>query len=219
MLFSDDEGETFTEPQILFPGSGSYDRNRIILDLSRNWLYPLYNESVGGSVLGTKSSRAPVEPYTDWKLQFFPDSDGLVQPTIIRPVPTSPFLRAYFRDRAAKHIYTATSSDDGGSWTDPKATDLPNNNAAIQATVLQSGNVALVYNPLTKGRNILSISLSFDQGNTWKVTKNLEKTSNADDEFSYPSILQTQDGMIHVTYTYLRQTIKYAVFNESWISK
>lgn len=103
-LFSSDEGNSFTEPQILFPGSGSYDRNRIILDLQNNWvpslfhallvtnyhqLFPLYNESIGdgAAVLGTLAFEESVLPGSNWNLADFPKADGLVQPTIIRPVP------------------------------------------------------------------------------------------------------------------------------------
>ena len=42
----------------------------------------------------------------------------------------------------------------------------------------------------------------------------------ADDvEYSYPSVLQTSDGYIHVSYTYNRETIKYVKFMENWIYK
>jgi len=36
-------------------------------------------------------------------------------------------------------------------------------------------------------------------------------------DYSYPSIIETPDGIIHVSYTFRRRTIKYAPFNESWI--
>ena len=36
-------------------------------------------------------------------------------------------------------------------------------------------------------------------------------------EFSYPTLLQSPDGYIHISYTYNRDTIKYVKFKESWI--
>ena len=55
----------------------------------------------------------------------------------------------------------------GKSWTRPEKTDLPNNNAAIQANVLSSGKVVLCFNPTTKPRDIMRIAVSEDGGETW----------------------------------------------------
>jgi hypothetical protein len=38
-------------------------------------------------------------------------------------------------------------------------------------------------------------------------------------DYSYPSIVETPDGIMHMTYTFRRRTIKYATFDESWIKK
>ena len=38
-------------------------------------------------------------------------------------------------------------------------------------------------------------------------------------EFSYPSVLQTGDGAVHVVYTYDRRTIKYKRVSEKWITR
>jgi len=38
------------------------------------------------------------------------------------------------------------------------------------------------------------------------------------EEYSYPSILETGDGVIHVAFTYRRQTIKDVSFREDWIA-
>lgn len=51
----------------------------------------------------------------------------------------------------------------------PAATELPNNNAGIEANLLLSGRFALVYNPTTSDRNPLRIALSSDEGDEWGV--------------------------------------------------
>ena len=56
-------------------------------------------------------------------------------------------LISFFRDRRAQYIYRATSSNDGVTWSKPSKTKLPNNNSGIEATVLISGHIAIVYNP------------------------------------------------------------------------
>ena len=157
---------------------------------------------------------------TQWQEYSMKDSNYLVQPSVIRPVANESFLMSFFRDRRHEHIYSATSEDDGKTWSKPEATSLPNNNAAIQATVLKSGNIAIVYNPTTSSRNPISISLSEDRGKTWRYTRNLEfvhKEEETKVEFSYPSILQSADETIHVSYTYNRDTIKYTKLTEEWI--
>ena len=34
-------------------------------------------------------------------------------------------------------------------------------------------------------------------------------------EFSYPAIIQTSDGMVHISYTWKRQKVKHAVIDPS----
>lgn len=160
--------------------------------------------------------------HINWKGYDIAKSNYLVQPSVVRPVPNRHYIKAFFRDRRAENIYSASSTDEGYSWTEPKKTVLPNNNAAIQATMLASGNMALVFNPTNEGRNIIRIAISKDGGDTWPQYRDLEHASlggGADKkvEYSYPSILQTPDGYIHVSYTYNRDTIKYVRFRESWV--
>jgi len=40
-----------------------------------------------------------------------------------------------------------------------------------------------------------------------------------DNEFgySYPTLLQTRDGRLHVAYSYLRKTIKHVILAPEWI--
>ncbi|MCF7914775.1 MAG: exo-alpha-sialidase [Spirochaetaceae bacterium] len=73
----------------------------------------------------------------------------------------------------------------------------------------------------------LSIAISEDGGKTWPHIRDLETgdgycmTNNSKDsvnrEYSYPSIKQTDDGKLHITYTYYRQKIKYVYLDEKWV--
>lgn len=73
----------------------------------------------------------------------------------------------------------------------------------------------------------LTIAVSEDEGKTWPYMRDLETgdgyclTNNSKEglnrEYSYPSIKQTNEGMIHITYTYFRQYIKYVCLTEDWI--
>jgi len=73
----------------------------------------------------------------------------------------------------------------------------------------------------------MTLAISQDNGNTWPYIRNLEVgdgyclTNNSKDklnrEYSYPSIKQTADGKIHITFTYFRQVIKYVCVTEDWV--
>ena len=72
----------------------------------------------------------------------------------------------------------------------------------------------------------MTLAISADEGRTWPWRRNLEvgdgycMTNNSKEglnrEFSYPSIRQAADGLLHITYTYWRQAIKYVRVAEDW---
>ena len=74
----------------------------------------------------------------------------------------------------------------------------------------------------------MTLAFSADAGLTWPWRRNLETgdgycmTNNSKDrlnrEFSYPSIVQTADGMLHCAYTYWRQAIKYNRLHTDWVT-
>jgi predicted neuraminidase len=107
------------------------------------------------------------------------------------------------------------SDDNGKSWGKMTATSLPNPNSGIDAVTMKDGRQLLVYNPTSDGARVpLSIAVSND-GKNWKRICDLEglTKSNASDEYSYPAVIQTTDGVIHIVYTYNRQTIKHVILN------
>jgi len=199
---------------------GSFDRNRVVLRLDGTWMLPIYF-----AVRSTSEQHSAMEITQDrgmtWKQYDCIQSNYLVQPSVIRAKLGEPHLRAFFRDRRSQHIYRADSEDDGQLWTIPIKTILPNNNAAIEATILYytSNATVIVFNNQTKGRNALEIALSYDEGVSWPYQRYLEH-SDENMEYSYPTVLQTPDGDIHVSYTYnlvTVSTVKYVVVNENWI--
>jgi predicted neuraminidase len=88
-------------------------------------------------------------------------------------------------------------------------TDLPNPNSGIDAVLLADGQSLLVYNDATEGRERLNVATSAD-GKTWRKVLDLEDQPG---EYSYPAVIQTPDGLVHVTYTYRRRSIKHVVID------
>ena len=74
-----------------------------------------------------------------------------------------------------KRIRLSTSTDDGESWIAVVDTAFPNPGAGIEAVVLTTGNWALIYNDTARGRHSLAVSLSDDEGKSWKWTRHVEK--------------------------------------------
>jgi predicted neuraminidase len=140
---------------------------------------------------------------------------GVIQPAVWEYAPgrLKMLLRA---TRAVGFICQSLSDDYGRSWTAPAITSLPNPNSGIDAVRLTDGRIALVYNPSQMERTPLALALSEDNGVTWPQQRLLE---DGPGEFSYPSIIQAQDGLIHVVYTHQRTTIQHAVVDVEWIEE
>ena len=102
-------------------------------------------------------------------------------------------------------IATADSGDGGKTWTPLRATELPNPNSGIDAVGLKDGRIVLVYNHTTSGRSPLNLAVSSD-GDKWQMFQVLESDPG---EYSYPAIIQSQDGALQVVYTWNRKRIKH----------
>lgn len=140
-----------------------------------------------------------------------PINDGrgvrLIQPPLLRTGADE--VVALMRSTAGR-IYSSRSADRGATWSSPKTLDLPNPNSGLDAVTLWDGRHVLVYNPVSEGRSPLAVALSSD-GRTWTRVLTLEDEAGA--EFSYPAVIQTADGLIHVTYTWKRLRIRHVVID------
>ncbi|PHS10133.1 MAG: sialidase [Blastopirellula sp.] len=151
-----------------------------------------------------------------WKL-IGPVNDGkefsAIQPTVL----THPGgkLQALCRSKESKIVET-WSDDDGLTWSKMAATSLPNPNSGIDAVTLQDGRHLLIYNHTLRksgwggSRSFLNVAIS-DDGKSWKPCLILEQEDKG--EFSYPAVIQSSDGLVHITYTHLRTKVKHVVVN------
>ncbi|HEV2275256.1 MAG TPA: sialidase family protein [Acidobacteriaceae bacterium] len=240
LLFSTDNGESWSRPSVLFSQAGSYTRQPLVLMDDGAWMLPMYYTPSAGITKGAQSNYSVVKISNDqgktWRECRIPDSEGLVQPSVVK-LRRHAYL-VFLRSRYADFIYQASSSD-GCIWSKPVPTALPNNNASIQAARLSDGHLVMAFDnsstqagrtkPQTAKRFPLSVALSVDEGKTWRWVRDLETGTEGSsgndyyplgagrDEYSYPAILQMPDGRIISAYTYRRLAIKAVRFNESWI--
>ena len=116
-------------------------------------------------------------------------------------------------------LATTWSSDEGKSWSALARTQLPNPNSGTDAVTLADGRQLLVYNHSappperpTKGlRYPLDVALSTD-GLTWQHVLTIE-SEPVGNGYSYPAVIQSSDGLVHVTYTWDRKMIKHVVLD------
>ncbi len=139
-----------------------------------------------------------------------PSEFGAIQPTILVHSPA----RLQILCRSRQGVITEAWSDDAGqTWGPMTATSLPNPSAGIDAVRLKDGRFLLVYNPSAQGRDKLEIAVSPD-GKRWRQAVVLE---NAPGEYSYPAVIQSRDGLVHVTYTWRRERIRHVVIDPARI--
>lgn len=179
-LHSTDGGVSWSAPAPYDWPHGAFVRNPPIPTRSggkQALLLPMYYTPDGFFEHSTQYStiRQSFDGGRTWpeETEMFGTRGRLVQPSVIRL--ENGKLKAFFRDRNARHIFTSESAD-GKSWSPPQRTTLPNNNSGIVAIALRSGRVLLLFNNV-RGRAHrwpMSAALSVDDGNTWPYVRDLE---------------------------------------------
>jgi predicted neuraminidase len=202
-----------------------------VLDGTR-LIVPLYSDGFSFSLMAISDDWGAT-----WKTSTPIVGRGNIQPSLARRKDGT--LVAYMRDNGPppKRLMISRSTDRGETWSTVEDSELPNPGAGAEVLVLKSGNWALIYNDLERGRYSLAVSLSEDEGRTWRWTRHLERDPESTDQrqlgqYHYPSIFQAADGTLHATYSYFappasvtpdaenrlpRKSIKHAHFNEAWI--
>ena len=205
---------------------GAFTRNApLALPPHGRLLLPIYNSTPGA--IPDYPIYLHEEADGSWRATRAPGAD-LIQPTVIARgggAPGGPArLRAWLRDENQSCAWLSDSEDGGERWSEPARTALQNNNAALAALALRSGAVAVVYDDEAGSgtpRSPLVIALSDDGGETFPVKRALQvhddNATTTVGEYSYPAIVQEEQGRIVVAYTVDRLAIKVVRFDEAWV--
>ena len=210
MKRSNDHGRTWSEREALPPGFLGPIKNKPVL-IGNRLLCPSSTEKSGWKVhieTTTDMGRTwtKTEPINEGKIV------SAIQPSILQHADGRLQLLCRSKERVIRESWSA---DGGITWSPMQAAALPNNNSGTDAVTLSDGRHLLVYNhvkptpemPNGKGpRTPLNVAVSKD-GKAWNAALVLEDSPVS--QYSYPSVIQTKDGMVHIVYTWRREKIKY----------
>lgn len=175
-------------------------------------VFPLYSDTYSVSIMALSDDGGKTW-FASQPLFGF----GNIQPAVLRKDDGT--LVAYMRENGTTDkIRVCQSADDGLTWGEVTEADLPNPGAGIDGVRLANGHWALIYNDQPKNRNRLAVSISDDEGKTWKWTRHLELQPEG--SFHYPAIIQGSDGTLHAIYSYFvkdRKSMKHVAFDEAWV--
>jgi predicted neuraminidase len=200
-----------------FSRMGWFTRTHPLELPSGRLLVPMYSDGYSFGIMAISDDGG-----VTWKGSEPIVGRGGVQPSVVRR--NDGTLVAYLRDNGPppKRALVSESTDDGESWTTAKDTDILNPGSSVEVVRLRNGHWIMVYNDLERGRHSLVAAISDDEGKTWPVRRHLEGRPDAEGtgQYHYPSVIQSRDGAIHVTYSYFTpagKSIKHARFNEEWV--
>jgi len=205
LITSTDGGATWSDPRRLPEGILGPIKNKPVQLPDDTLLCPSSTEN-GGWRIHLERSRDLGVTWTKTEPLNSGKDFGAIQPTVL----FHPNNMLQLLCRSQQGVITEVWSKNGGkTWGTMKATSLPNPNSGIDAVSLHNGWQLLVYNPVRRGRTPLSVALS-RYGRGWENVVTLEDLPG---EYSYPAIIQTRDGMVHITYTWQRTRIRHVVLN------
>ena len=128
-------------------------------------------------------------------------------------------LLQVMRTHKDKTVAATQSTDNGKTWKRITDANVTAPNSGICAVGLKDGRVLLVHNDLDMKRAGLDVSMSYDLGMSYEKVATLERDSGKykrtpecldqndpkrvdPPEYSYPTVIQASDGLVHVTYTF-----------------
>jgi len=199
-----------------------------ILDHKR-LIVPLYSDGFSISLMAITDDWGKT-----WRTSTPLVGGGNIQPSIVRRKDGTLYTLMRDNGPAPKRLHQSESRDGGETWTEVTDSNFPNPGSGAEITSLRNGHWVLIYNDTERGRNSLAVTISDDEGKSWKWTRHLEYDPPGAEagQYHYPSIIQARDGSLHASYSYhinqkiakldsagkpLNKAIKHAHFNEEWV--
>lgn len=183
-------------------------------------LLPLYSDTYSVGLVAISEDDGDTWRASDPIVSF-----GGVQPSLLQRRDGT--IVAWMRDNGPppQRVITAVSSDGGTSWTRGVDSDVPNPGSSVEAVALRDGRWLMVLNDTESGRSRLSAWMSGDEGRTWPERRVIEDTAGG--SYSYPSVTQAADGIVHVSYSHVDpvrgqgdrrlEAIKHVAFDPAWV--
>jgi len=183
-------------------------------------LLPLYSDTYSIGLVAISDDDGAT-----WRASDPIVSLGGVQPSLVRKKDGT--IVAWMRDNGPppQRAIVAESRDDGVTWTAGQDSPVPNPGSSLEVVALRDGSWLMVSNDTESGRARLSVWVSDDEGRTWPRRRALEDTPGG--SYSYPSVLQAADGLVHVSYSHVepraatgkrREAIKHVAFEAAWVT-
>lgn len=204
-----DAGHTWTNPEHLLNYPGLMFRSRPLV-LPGRIIVPVYDENTWESRMLISDD----DGRSWWLTDPISSPPGNIHACLVKL--SDGRLLAYLRTGGqGGYIWRTESPDEGETWSAPTPTALPNPNSGIDLLRLRSGRLLLAFNNSKTLRTPLNVALA-EEDEHWSWIQTIEDEPG---EFSYPTLVQTDDEQIHMVYTYRREHIQYACFTEAWLRK
>lgn len=211
VMTSRDDGAHWSAPRALPPGILGPIKNKPVQLADGSIVSPSSTEQGAWHI---HMERTDDEGRT-WQREPDVASAGIdaIQPSLL--VHGDGTLQAIGRTKQG-HLFDTRSHDGGRQWSPLRLLDIDNPNSGIDAVALADGRYLLVYNPTLPGkdwwdgRGTLAVALSAD-GQHWTRVLTLE--DHPGKEYSYPAIIQSADGRVHVLYTWERSHMRHVVID------
>ncbi len=174
-------------------------------------ILPLYSDGLNMSLMAISEDHGH-----SWRPSSPLVGRGPIQPAIVKK--KNGDIVALLRDSGDEptRVQKSQSQDLGETWTVATKTDIPNT-ASVELLVLKDGRWAFVGNDQADGRYRLSLYLSDNEGKSWVKKYDLENDNTKKMSFSYPSLSQSTEGSLHISYSFHQEknkkSIKYIVLN------